>query len=236
LYDPKTRFIDLDDESLTENTRASYPMDFIYDNLNQLTHHKNNCNAPSFSPDGKHILYEYFTDDTNTTIKIGDSDYNWDSMQALGPIDETPAGSGNGTAFSPDGQYMSVAHYSPPYITIYRATGGSENRVDLIVRGGKIDADQVGFAHGDPGTSMNGYGAGGTNGAAGYGGTGGQQSRRYGSAAMPLDPGSGGYSGPSAGNPGGNGGKGRQQHACWSSASPRRPVLAPCITARIAKP
>ncbi|MFC2131778.1 phosphoenolpyruvate carboxykinase (ATP), partial [Bacteroidota bacterium] len=29
IYDPKSRYIDLDDESLTENTRASYPLDFI---------------------------------------------------------------------------------------------------------------------------------------------------------------------------------------------------------------
>ena len=29
VYDPITRVIDLDDESLTENTRASYPLDFI---------------------------------------------------------------------------------------------------------------------------------------------------------------------------------------------------------------
>ena len=29
VYDPTTRKIDLDDESLTENTRASYPLDFI---------------------------------------------------------------------------------------------------------------------------------------------------------------------------------------------------------------
>lgn len=29
VYDPITRFIDLDDPSLTENTRASYPLDFI---------------------------------------------------------------------------------------------------------------------------------------------------------------------------------------------------------------
>jgi len=29
IYDPVTRFIDLDDASITENTRASYPLDFI---------------------------------------------------------------------------------------------------------------------------------------------------------------------------------------------------------------
>lgn len=29
IYDPVTRLIDLDDDSLTENTRASYPLDFI---------------------------------------------------------------------------------------------------------------------------------------------------------------------------------------------------------------
>jgi phosphoenolpyruvate carboxykinase (ATP) len=29
VYDPVTRMIDLDDESITENTRASYPLDFI---------------------------------------------------------------------------------------------------------------------------------------------------------------------------------------------------------------
>lgn len=29
IYDPVTRFIDLDDESITENTRASYPLEYI---------------------------------------------------------------------------------------------------------------------------------------------------------------------------------------------------------------
>ena len=29
VYDPVTRKIDLDDESITENTRASYPLDYI---------------------------------------------------------------------------------------------------------------------------------------------------------------------------------------------------------------
>lgn len=29
IYDPVTRFVDLDDASITENTRASYPLDFI---------------------------------------------------------------------------------------------------------------------------------------------------------------------------------------------------------------
>ena len=37
--------------------------------------------------------------------------------------DVLPAGDGNGTACSPDGQYMSVAHDLPPFITIYKRNG-----------------------------------------------------------------------------------------------------------------
>jgi phosphoenolpyruvate carboxykinase (ATP) len=29
IYDPVTRLIDLDDDTITENTRASYPLDYI---------------------------------------------------------------------------------------------------------------------------------------------------------------------------------------------------------------
>ena len=32
-------------------------------------------------------------------------------------------GTGNGTAWSPDGNYMSVAHTNSPYITIYKRDG-----------------------------------------------------------------------------------------------------------------
>lgn len=35
-FDKKSRFLDLDDESLTENTRASYPMDFIPNSVPEL--------------------------------------------------------------------------------------------------------------------------------------------------------------------------------------------------------
>ena len=34
-----------------------------------------------------------------------------------------PAGTGNGTAFSPDGTYLSVAHISSPFVTIYKRSG-----------------------------------------------------------------------------------------------------------------
>ncbi len=45
-----------------------YTYDFIYDNLNQLTTHKLSCNQPCFSPDGKHIIYEYISETHDTTL------------------------------------------------------------------------------------------------------------------------------------------------------------------------
>ncbi len=56
VYDPVTRFIDLDDESITENTRASYPLHFIPNSVAGKTggHPKNiillTCDASGVMP------------------------------------------------------------------------------------------------------------------------------------------------------------------------------------------
>src|SRR5690606_37173140 len=43
-----------------------------------------------------------------------------DTFTKLANPADLPTGNGNGTAFSPDSQYMSVAHDTSPYITIYK--------------------------------------------------------------------------------------------------------------------
>jgi phosphoenolpyruvate carboxykinase (ATP) len=56
IWDPVSRVIDLDDDSLTENTRASYPLDFIENAINQKRggHPKNiiflTCDASGVMP------------------------------------------------------------------------------------------------------------------------------------------------------------------------------------------
>jgi len=57
VYDPVTRCIDLDDDSITENTRASYPLDFIPNIISEgyvRTHPKNviflTCDASGVMP------------------------------------------------------------------------------------------------------------------------------------------------------------------------------------------
>jgi len=56
VYDPVTRLVDLDDDSLTENTRAAYPLDFITNAINEKTsgHPKNiiflTCDASGVMP------------------------------------------------------------------------------------------------------------------------------------------------------------------------------------------
>lgn len=56
VYDPVTRLIDLDDDSLTENTRASYPLEFIENAMPEKTggHPKNiillTCDASGVMP------------------------------------------------------------------------------------------------------------------------------------------------------------------------------------------
>ena len=56
VYDPVTRLVDLDDDSLTENTRAAYPLDFIANALPEKTsgHPKNiillTCDASGVMP------------------------------------------------------------------------------------------------------------------------------------------------------------------------------------------
>lgn len=70
---------------INENWQV-YTYDFIYDNLNQLTHHKTTCNNPNFSPDGKHILYELISESLDTTLKMvnwyGNPELSLDSMAA----------------------------------------------------------------------------------------------------------------------------------------------------------
>jgi len=57
VYDPTSRRIDLDDEQITENTRASYPLDFIPNSIPEkmvITHPKNviflTCDAQGVMP------------------------------------------------------------------------------------------------------------------------------------------------------------------------------------------
>jgi 6-phosphogluconolactonase (cycloisomerase 2 family) len=59
---------------------------------------------PSFAQDG----YRWF----------GEGEVGAD-FEKLNNPSQLPASSGNGTAFSPDGKYMSVAHDTSPFITIY---------------------------------------------------------------------------------------------------------------------
>ena len=41
-----------------------------------------------------------------------------------------PTDAGYGVAFSPDGVYMSVAHYTSPYVTIYKRSGDTFSKLD----------------------------------------------------------------------------------------------------------
>jgi len=56
VYDPVTRYVDLDDDTLTENTRASYPLDYIANAIPEKTggHPKNiiflTCDASGVMP------------------------------------------------------------------------------------------------------------------------------------------------------------------------------------------
>ena len=71
------------------DTKQVFTYDFIYDNLNQLTHHTNNCNSPCFSPNGKHILYEYVTDESHTVLRMinwyGKHELSLDSLNSHSP-------------------------------------------------------------------------------------------------------------------------------------------------------
>lgn len=71
------------------STWQIFTYDFIYDNLNQITDHKTSCNAPVFSPDGKHILYELISADKNTTLKMvnwyGNPELHFDTITAFAP-------------------------------------------------------------------------------------------------------------------------------------------------------
>ncbi|MFH1052617.1 MAG: phosphoenolpyruvate carboxykinase (ATP) [bacterium] len=86
-YDKKSRLIDLDDESLTENTRASYPMDFIPNSVEDLKvdGHPDNvifltCDAQGVMPpiarlDMNHAIYHFISGYTSkiagTEIGLG---------------------------------------------------------------------------------------------------------------------------------------------------------------------
>jgi len=106
-------FIGVDEIS---GTKQVFTYDFVYDNLNQLTHHKNNCNAPSFSPDGKHILYEYVTEDSETKIRMinwyGKPELSMDSITAFSPSWESNSWRFNFIANSDSGNVdvFSVRH------------------------------------------------------------------------------------------------------------------------------
>jgi len=87
LYDKKSRLIDLDDESLTENTRASYPMSFIPNSVpeKKVDAHPENvifltCDAQGVLPpiarlDMNHAIYHFISGYTSkiagTEIGLG---------------------------------------------------------------------------------------------------------------------------------------------------------------------
>ena len=48
---------------------------------------------------------------------------NFDVPFKLADPATLPASTGRGTAFSPDGTYLSVAHDSSPFVTIYKRSG-----------------------------------------------------------------------------------------------------------------
>src|SRR5260221_295809 len=62
-------------------------------------------------------------DTTNTRISIGNVTGFSDTPTKLSNPSNLPAGNGFGTVFSPDGTYMSVAHNTTPFITIYKRSG-----------------------------------------------------------------------------------------------------------------
>jgi len=74
---------------IVSETWQIYSYDFVYDNLNQLTNHKSSCNSPSFSPDGKHIVYELIKPDTDTCLIMmnwyGNQELIIDSIEASSP-------------------------------------------------------------------------------------------------------------------------------------------------------
>ncbi len=78
-YDPVTRFIDLDDDTVTENTRASYPLEFIANAVpeKKAGHPKNiillTCDASGVMPPIAHLtpnqtLYQFIS---GYTAKVG---------------------------------------------------------------------------------------------------------------------------------------------------------------------
>ncbi len=87
VYDPKSRFIDLDDETLTENTRASYPLNFIPNAVEEkrVDGHPQNvifltCDAQGVMPpiarlDPEHAMFHFISGYTSkiagTEIGLG---------------------------------------------------------------------------------------------------------------------------------------------------------------------
>jgi len=48
---------------------------------------------------------------------------SWDSATKLANPDVLPTGTGRGASFSPDGNYLAIAHDSSPFVTIYKREG-----------------------------------------------------------------------------------------------------------------
>ncbi len=64
----------------------------------------------------------FSADTLNKQINVGSSS-EYDVFTKLADPGSLPNGGGRDTAWSPDGQYMSVASYTSPYITIYKRSG-----------------------------------------------------------------------------------------------------------------
>ncbi len=56
LYDPKSRLIDLDDETLTENTRASYPLSFIPSSVDEKRYDAHPQNVVFLTCDAQGVM------------------------------------------------------------------------------------------------------------------------------------------------------------------------------------
>jgi Tol biopolymer transport system component len=108
----------------TSETWQIYSYDFIYDNLNQLTSHNTSCNNPVFSPDGKHILYELITQNSDTILQM----INWYGNRELETdtlIGNSPSWGNQSWRFS----YVSSNKNEKNEIYSLRRAGNSLNRL-----------------------------------------------------------------------------------------------------------